>query len=154
MVVAMLHTALASAETLLPRDRFSLDAGVFIADYSSELRKSSDERGTNIDLEDVLGLDEDDEILRFGASYRVRDRHELFVSYMNMDRDAAERIDIEIIYDGVVFPIGTDVETNWDLDIYRGGYTFYPWSERASNWASPSGFTSWMQPSIRRRRTR
>jgi hypothetical protein len=125
----VLYSASGWATDLLPRDRFSVEAGMFVVDYSSEVRNSSDElKGTTIALEDVLGLDEDDEILRVGASFRLRDRHELFVSYMNMSRDARKHIDTEIIYKDRVFPVNTVVETDLDLDIYRGGYTYYPWS--------------------------
>jgi hypothetical protein len=114
------------ADEILPRDRVSLGAGLFVVDYSSEARKTNDEReGTLIDLEDDLGMSEDDELLRLGATYRLNDRHQVFLSYMNMDRDARKEIQIDIEWKGIVFPLETLFNDTATTEIYTGGYTFY-----------------------------
>ena len=107
------------------RDGLSVSVGVFLANYETEVRKSSgDTDGENISLEDDLGLDDDDEIPVVSIAFRSWERHKFFFSYMGMDRDAKEVLDEDLSFDGFVFPAGTQVETEYDIDMYRLGYSY------------------------------
>jgi hypothetical protein len=107
------------------RDGASLSAGVFLANYSSKIQKStSTTLGTRIDLEDDLGMDSDDKILRLTIAARPWPKHKFFLSYMDMGRDGDEVLSKDIEFDGVSFPIDTRVKTKLDLEMYRGGYTW------------------------------
>jgi hypothetical protein len=107
------------------RDGLSLSAGVFLPNYETTIRKSRDASdGSNISLEDDLGLDEDDVLPIVSIAVRPWSKHKFFFGYMSMDRDAKEVLDEDITFDGVIFPAGTDANTNFDIDMYRAGYTW------------------------------
>jgi len=107
------------------RDGLSLSGGVFFPNYDTKIRKSNDDiDGSQISLEDDLGLDDDDEIPIVSLAIRPWSKHKFFFSYMGMDRDARKILSDDISFDGVVFPAGTDVDTDFDIDMYRLGYTW------------------------------
>ncbi len=107
------------------RNGTSLAAGVFLSNYSSNIQKSTRANlGTRIDLEDDLGMDNDDEIFRLSIAVRPWPRHRFFLSYMNMDRHGDEVLSKDIEFDGIIFPIDTRVKSALDIDMYRGGYNW------------------------------
>ena len=129
-VIFILASACALGDTTtgdiwLQRDGTSIYAGAFFANYDSKLRKSSDDLlGTRIDLEEDLGMDDDDVILRAAIAARPWPKHRFFFSYMNMDRTGDKALDSDIAFDGVIFPAGTQVDSKLNLGMYRGGYTW------------------------------
>lgn len=107
------------------RDGLSVSAGMFLPNYDTKIRKSSGSTaGSDISLEDDLGLDSDDEIPVFSIAVRPWPRHKFFLSYMGMDRDADQVLAEDLIFDGITFPAGTQVDTQFDIDMYRAGYTW------------------------------
>jgi hypothetical protein len=107
------------------RDGLSLSAGVFFPNYDTNIRKSKDATdGSQISLEDDLGLDDDDEIPFVSMAVRPWAKHKFFFSYMGMDRNAKKVLSDDITFDGVSFPAGTDVDSDFDIDMYRLGYTW------------------------------
>lgn len=107
------------------RDGLSVSAGVFLPNYDTEIRKSgSSTDGSKINLEDDLGLDKDDEIPMVSITFRPWSKHKFFISYMSMDRDADEILDEDIIFDGITFPAGINVDTTFDIGMFRAGYTW------------------------------
>jgi hypothetical protein len=109
----------------LQRDGTSVNVGVYLANYDTTVRKSSDDvLGTRIDLEDDLGMDSDDEVARFAIAVRPWPKHRFFFSYMDMDRNGDQALDEDITFDGITFPAGTQVGSKLDLGMYRGGYTW------------------------------
>jgi hypothetical protein len=115
-----------SGETIWQqRDGLSLSAGVFFPNYDTKIRKSNDATdGSQISLEDDLGLDDDDEIPVVSLAVRPWSKHKFFFGYMGMDRNARKVLSEDITFDGVSFPAGTDVDTDFDIDMYRAGYTW------------------------------
>jgi hypothetical protein len=111
-------------DTWRQRDGISLSVGMFVPNYNTKIRKSSGSTdGSNLSLEDDLSLDDDDEIPLVIFSARPWSKHKFFFSYMGMDRDASEVLSEDITFDGVTFSAGTDVDTDFDIDMYRAGYT-------------------------------
>ncbi len=107
------------------RDGTAISAGLFLVNYSSKVRSSSkSETGTLINLEDDLGLDNDDEILRIEFVTRPWPKHRFFLSYMDMDRNSTQALPKDITFDGVTFPAGLNVGSKLDVGLYRGGYTW------------------------------
>jgi len=107
------------------RDGLSLSVGAFAPNYDTTVRKSSaDTDGSSIALEDDLGLDDDDLVPTLSLAFRPWERHKFFVSYMSMDRDSQQILSEDLSFDGVTFPAGTDVDTEFDIDLYRAGYTW------------------------------
>jgi hypothetical protein len=121
-----------SENTWRQRDGLSISAGVFLANYDTTIRKSTGSTdGSEIGLEDDLGLDDDDEIPVVSIAIRPWSKHKFFFSYMGMDRDASKILSEDLTFAGVTFPAGTDVDTDFDIDLYRAGYTWSFWQNAA-----------------------
>ena len=107
------------------RDGLSLTAAAFNPNYETKIRKSrGDTDGSLISLEDDLGLDDDDVIPVLSLAFRPWAKHKFFLSYMGMDRDAQKVLSEDLSFDGITFPAGTDVDTEFNIDMYRAGYTW------------------------------
>ena len=114
------------------RDGLSVTAGAFQPNYDTKIRKSKgDTDGSLISLEDDLGLDDDDVIPVLSLGFRPWAKHKFFFSYMGMDRDAQEVLSEDLSFDGITFPAGTDVDTEFNIDMYRAGYTWSFWQNES-----------------------
>jgi hypothetical protein len=73
-----------------PWKRLTLKGGYFFASQDSTIRLDGPlGNGTEIDVEDVLGLDENISSYDVGIEWRFFDRHRLTVSYFDLTRDAS-----------------------------------------------------------------
>jgi hypothetical protein len=127
LILASPHTRSETATENIwqQRDGTALSAGLFLVNYSSKIRSSTDDTlGTLIKLEDDLGLEEDDEILRVEFVTRPWPKHRFFLSYMEMDRNGNQTLDKDITFNGVTFPAGLQAGSKLDVGMYRGGYTW------------------------------
>lgn len=111
-------------------DRFSLSAGVFFTNYNSGISLGSEKIGVgvHIDIENVLGLETStmgfrgDASCRFGKSMR----HIFSFGYFGIYRNSHKVIKKELEIGKVVFPIGVEIKSKFDLTIFRVkyGYSF------------------------------
>lgn len=106
-------------------DRFSLGVGSFFASNSTILKVDGDLPGTEVDFEEDLGLDDSNSLLRFEFDWRFADRHQIGVGFYSMDRSRTRQIQGDIIFDDVVFPVDTVVESNMGIDFYDVSYTYW-----------------------------
>jgi hypothetical protein len=60
-------------------DKFRLSAGVFFTDRETDTRFDSvfGTPGTNVDMENVLGLDKSDSVFRIDGQYRFANKHQI-----------------------------------------------------------------------------
>jgi len=106
-------------------DRASISLGVFITDRDTKTRLDSDlGLGTEIVLEDDLGLDSSDNVFRIDGYFRFSDRHRLDFSAFDLSRDTVATIDRDITWGEETYAVNTVVETDFDLAIYKGAYTY------------------------------
>ena len=106
-------------------DKFSVSLGWFITSRDTESRlDSSLGSGSGVDLEDDLGLDSSDSVVRFDAAYRVNDRHRIDISFFDMSRDSSLPIQKDIQWGDELFTVDTAVNTSFDLNIYKAAYTY------------------------------
>ncbi len=112
-------------------DRLNIDVGVFSATQSTTIRLDAFDGaiGTQIDLEDNLGLEDREEQPRFDLLWRYKKRSSLSVSYFKLDRDTVAPLTItikfgDIILDPVISPA---VRTVYDIEVLSGqwGYSFF-----------------------------
>jgi hypothetical protein len=115
-------------EKAKPWERFSLNLGGFIAVTNSDLRLGSQSSGVGIDVngEDALGLDSSFTVFRADAVYRFTDnrRHRFDLSYVDLGRSATRTLQTEIQIKDQVFPVGTTIDTLFDLKIIRAAYSY------------------------------
>ena len=123
-VLATVATPLAAAQG---DEKFSLSLGAFIADSDSVTRldvSGEARRGTPVDFETDLGLDASDSVFRIDGYYRFNDRHRIDFSAFDLSRSATTQIKKEIDWQGTIFPISANVDSDFDLNIYKLAYTY------------------------------
>lgn len=107
-------------------ERFKIGAGVFLPSFNTDLRiNATDVGGSGTDLEDDLGLREDDTTFWGTAEWRMAPRHRLGISYFSFTRDGsitAQR-DIEI-GDGQIIDAGASVFTKFEFDVIPIDYSY------------------------------
>jgi hypothetical protein len=111
-----------------PWEKFGINVGGFITTMNSDVRLESGRTGTGTDIsaEDVLGLDSHLSVFRVDTFYRFTEnrRHRFDLNYMDLRRSATRTIEKEIHIRDQVFPVGTTLDSLFDLKIIRGSYSY------------------------------
>lgn len=104
-------------------------AGLFIPKTTTEARLTSATLGAGaiIDFEDSLGIDDEKEVPGFMARWRINHRWRLEAEYFELNRSATRGTNREIQWGDQVFPINTQVSTDFDFSDLRVsvGYSFF-----------------------------
>ena len=108
------------------RERGAIVIGTFITDRNSNARVDSDSGspGTDVDLENELGLEASSSVVRAGGYVWLSRRNRLDLSYFDLSRSASRTIDETIHFDDKTYPINTVVSTKNDMTITKLDYTF------------------------------
>jgi len=107
------------------RERASFAIGAFITDRQSSTRLDSDASpGTDIELENDLGLETSSTVLRVGGYYWIRPKHRLDIALFDLSRSSTKQIDETIRFGEDVFSVDTVVGTTSDLTILKADYTY------------------------------
>ena len=116
----------ANAQQDEPRhERGSIMLGAFITHRDSSTRvDSAFGPGTELNLEDDLGLDSSITVARLGGYLWLGRRHRLDLSVFDLSREATRQITHTIDFGDQTFDIDTVVTTQDDLTIGKIDYTF------------------------------
>ena len=113
-----------------PWEKFNLSAGYFISNVETDLSLGAG-LGLTVNLEDLLGFDSTNSVFRIDALWRFTEnrRHRLDLTWFSFRRDGSKTIgrDFTITDDQgneINIPAGTQVTSNFDLDIYRARYSY------------------------------
>ena len=113
-----------------PWEKFGVNLGIFLSALDTNFRIGSGV-GLDIDVEQALGLDTSDTVFRTDASWRFTEnrRHRLDFAWFSFKRDGSRQIGQDITIedkDGnpITIDAGTNVESNFDLDIYEVSYSY------------------------------
>ena len=124
--------ALSAPTTLLAqepeqRERAAISFGAFISKPETEARVDSDSgQGTDLNLEDDLGLQSSTTIARLDGHWWLSRRNRLDFSVFNFSRDGTRTINETINFGDRTFAINTVLNSTQDLDIAKAAYTFAP----------------------------
>ncbi len=127
ILVASMFSEMPAAMAQVDDDtKFSFSVGVFLTDRNSEtsVDGSLGMSGTTVDLERGLGLNSSDSVFRIDGYYRFNQKHRLDFSAFDLSRSASMAIQSDIDWNGTVFPVGTVVDSGFDLEIYKLAYTW------------------------------
>jgi len=80
--------------------------------------------GTNINIEDILGLKKDKFQPRFAFTWRPGNRHELEIGYQFVRRDASKALDRDIVFRDSTYHVGSRVNTTFNSDQLFVNYRF------------------------------
>ena len=105
---------------------FSLGVGAFLTDRNSKARVDSTngDRGTEVDLEDDLGLDNSDTVVRVDGFWRFAEKHRIDFSVFDLSRFASTPLAMYIDWKDTTFPVNANVDADFDLAIYKIAYTW------------------------------
>ena len=116
-------------------DKYSVSVSGRFNSLDTKLRVDSDELGlgTEIDAEDLFGLDSETTNWDLEGEIRLGRKHVLSAAYADFVRDNSRRIDRDITIGDSEFPINTEVRAEYDIETISVGYRYYPWIEET--WA-------------------
>lgn len=115
----------ASAQPKAGGERAGIIVGAFITDRQSSTRfDSGSSDGTDIDMEDDLGLESSTNVARLGGYVWLGKRSRLDGAYFDLSRSAAIPIEETIDFGDETFQINTVLTTESDLTIIKADYTF------------------------------
>ena len=109
-----------------PWERYSLILGGAVAFMKSDVRIGSESTGISVNVEDALGLDSNMVILRGEGIFRLGDsrRHRLDFGYFDLSRSGTKTTGRDITIGNTEYPTGTTVETEFDLKLLKGAYSY------------------------------
>jgi hypothetical protein len=109
-----------------PWDRFTINLGSFASSNDSNIRLSAKGVGVGIDVEEALGLDVTTTVFRVDGIWRFTEnrRHRADLSWFALRREGAKTLGQDIVIDGVTYPTGTQVNSAFDIDIYKASYSY------------------------------
>lgn len=106
--------------------RAELSVGAYLVTFGSDVRADSDDlgRGTKIDLEDQLDLDDEIVAYRVDGYWRFFNRHRLELGYYDVSRDGERTLDEQIQFGDEVFDAGVTVESDFDFRVGKVAYAY------------------------------
>lgn len=129
-----------------PWEKFSFDIGYFISDVNTDLRIGSG-LGLTVDVERALGLDTTNSVFRLDALWRFTNnrRHRLDFTWFSFHRDGLRTIGQDIEFEDdkgniITIPAGTQVNSKFDLDIYKAAYSYSFFQDNRMDLAANIGF--------------
>ena len=108
------------------RERAGIYVGAFITNRNTDARvdSSSGGSGSNVDLENDLGLESSTSVGRFSGYVWLSKRQRIDASYFDLSRPASRKIDKTINWGDQTFNINTVLSTENHLTITKVDYTF------------------------------
>lgn len=109
-------------------ERVKAQLGWFLPAFDTNVRVNAKDReggDEKADLEDDLGLDDEDQTYYGNLSWRLAPRHRLSVGYMKLGRDARFTAEDDIeLGDGQIIEAGATGKTDFGLDVYPIAYSY------------------------------
>lgn len=109
-----------------PWEKWSLSLGGFASTLASDVRVGTPGVGAEIDLDEVLGLESSDTVFRIDAAYRFGSsrKHRWDFTWFDLSREATRTLTQAINVDGTIYPVGTTVDSVFDLAFYNVRYSY------------------------------
>ena len=119
--------------------RFFAKAGFYYPNLTTSLRVDGRRLGTEIGLEDDLGLTEDLGVFRADVLYRLSENSSIVATYTKINRDRSVLLEEDVEFDDVVFEEGSGVLFNFDVDYVAATYRYSFFNELNWNAGASAG---------------
>jgi hypothetical protein len=121
------------------RPRFEVRLGGLVTDFSSDLRINDSDglRGSGIDLERDLDIEDALEAFRMDLRWRFRQKHAIDFAYYDISRSGRRVIDRTLEIGDQTFPIGTNLSSTMNFEVFKLAYA-YSFSQSEKSEASVS----------------
>ncbi len=130
----LLCGAATQAAAVEPLDTFNVRIGGYGNRFDTNLRADGTTgTGTDIDLHQDLGLDQDNTIAFVGMNWRPFDHHEFGLAYYNDDSSASRKLQRDIDFNGTLYQTNSTVRAKYKLDAYELNYVW--WAASHERWA-------------------
>lgn len=106
--------------------RIELRIGIFSDSVNSKVvfNASSGIPGTELDLEDGLGLEDQESVTELDAVFRIGDYHRVEAGYFQMGRSGLATLNQDVTFGDETFAAGTDLVSRFDMQLFRIGYAY------------------------------
>lgn len=113
-------------QTEKPWKKFSFSVGGFFNAMDSSVRIGTKNIGLEVDVEDALGFDTTTAVFRMNTFWRFKKnlRHRLDLSWFAIRRDGSKTLLEDFEIGDTEFPVNTVIESNFDIDVFRAGYSY------------------------------
>ena len=112
----------------LQTDRLTITVGGYFPGIDGDIWADENEsdKGTHIDLQDDLGMDDSDTLPSLGITWRLSERNRFMFEYFEVGTAGSHVLERAIEWEELDFSIGTKVKGNIDLGVLRAfyGYSF------------------------------
>jgi hypothetical protein len=110
------------------KERFSISIGSFFSVDDAGITLGSKQLGLGVilDLEDALGLSTSSFVFRGIASYNFgkKNQQAIVLDYFSINRQATKILEADVELGDSVFPVGTRIDSKFDLSIIRAKYEY------------------------------
>lgn len=107
-------------------DRFQIALGNYVTNIDSEiaLDPSGGAGGTQINLEELLGLSKQQDIFRLDGYWRFNLKHRIAFGYYGVSRQSLGSVDREFVFGDTTVTIDSDVKTVFDAPVISAAYQY------------------------------
>jgi hypothetical protein len=106
-------------------ERFLVSAGVFLPSFNTDVQVNpGDGNGTDLDLEQNLGLRRRERTFWGGLTWRFASRHRISASYFQSKRDATATAERDLTIGDNVYPVGATLTTQLKLEVIPIDYSY------------------------------
>jgi hypothetical protein len=121
MIAFLLHTGLFAGD-----ETFSLKlGGLIIGEQSTEVSLGRNAASVVLNLEDLSGMESENEVFRLDSYYRFNDRHRVEFSYYSLNSSGSKQTTKDIEWgDSGIIQAGAAVSAHFDVDMYKVNYTY------------------------------
>jgi outer membrane protein len=108
------------------QSRFEFRAAAFSDFVDTRIQRNSSAGipGSEIDLENILGLPDEETILQVDAIFRIGDYHRIELGYFEVERSGTATLPSAVDFGDEQFVAATTVDSSFDTSILRIGYAY------------------------------
>ena len=105
--------------------RWNVDLGGYVVDLDTNAAVGiGGIVGTLLNLEEILGLDTDQTIVRLDGFYRFRPKHTLAFEFLSIDRSSVLVLNEDFVYRDVSFTASGRVDATFNMDMFKLVYEY------------------------------
>lgn len=127
LICLAVETPAAAQETELV-SKWEFTVGSYFTNVDTSIRADASrvDLGTDIDLENVVGFDDTENLLRLTARRRIKRRHVVGFGFTELSRSSTRDLPFEIDFQGLVFPANISVDSSFDMRLFDFRYAYMP----------------------------